>query len=740
MRITFRKLKHLYLIYGFINVFIIVFIILITVYLYNKQASLFSTESVIGNELMKLNSYKSESFDLAYNHRKDSIIADVGLNKDKTDFISQINNSRLRIDKIGKTANLKNIFISEKISALISDYEILAAENKLLLDYLKKIGNGNSGYILKLNNAASDFRLKLNAGASNQIVNDDFNNSMFMIEVLLRNYDELLLHEIEKELTSIKSKLYLNDTISDDYRYLRISDSYNNFEINYHEIAKTLLAIGLSEDEGLMKELNNRYLKAETRLKDTLQLVQVEKKDTELLAISVLLILFVLVVAFNLGSAIFFIQLSRKFTFAINDHFKFLNQGEFVKIDRKKVPEEVYGLIEGLELFSSRILNSMKSLKLISSGNINIDQDKTNYPELLYNSILQIKQKFESFAGQLADEKNKQIELNWIKHGLDNLSNVMRQEIDDPLRYSSKIIYALIEYLDIPMGAIYLLKEEEGNRFLEMIASFAYGKEKQFYRRISIGEGIIGSAAAEKKTLNLTNVPEAYFSIISGFSETKPKNILVSPINLNEEIYGVIEVASLSRFKEEEIKFVEEVCKAVAYSFAISKVYMDTLKLLEDANLDVAQLKSENESLLLENEKLNQTFNDLKSKSFDNEYLMERINEFAIVINLDLDGNILDVNNRFEQFFKAEKKKFMYSNYREYMIDSNLDFDFEQIWRNLRAGIKHELNQKVTITNQEFILNQHFFPMKDTRGRVKGIKIIAFNISDALKIESNSQF
>jgi len=438
-------------------------------------------------------------------------------------------------------------------------------------------------------------------------------------------------------------------------------------------------------------------------------------------------------ITFNFLSSIYFNRFSRNVTLSLTNVFAGMEIGEFIKIDKQKIPLEIHELADVIQHFSKRFLNSETSLKQLSIGNRNIDTAKENYLELSYHSIFELKQKMEALNSQLLDEKKKQTEMQWIKLGIDKLTEVIRLEFDNPLLHSNKIIYALTEYLQIPMGAIYHIKEESGSKFLEMVASFAYGKEKQNFKKISMGEGIIGSAAAEKKTLNLTNVPESYFTIISGYSETKPKNILISPIKLHEEIYGVIELASLSRFKEEELRFVEEVCKTIAYSFAISKVYLDTLNLLELANLEVTQKSSDLKTVSAEMEEIKVQKHDLWIKSIDNEYIIDKINEFAIVFNLDIDGNILDVNTRFEQFFKSEAKKFRHSNYREFMLENNPDLDFETIWRNLRYGIKQELNQKVTINNEEFYLNNHFLPMKDEKGRVKEIKILAFDMTNNLQ-------
>ncbi len=736
MKISFRKIKHLYLVYGLLNIFLIVIIIASSFYLYNKQALLFILENTLGKELLNLSVYKSTTFDYALKTEFEDDFYLKTTDNQSIDFIKQINNSKQQINEIEHDFKINNIHLNESLHGLSSDYEILGSQNALLLDYIRKIGNNEHGSLLNLKNAASDFDLKLKTFEPNQNIKDDLNQSMFMISLLVRNRDELILHDIEMKMDKIKKDVSLPDSTSNNYIILRLSDSFQNFENYYNELAKTILEIGVSNQRGLLKIIDDRYSKTKIRLQESLKIIQDEKNAIEIKALLVLIIMFLVVVGLNFGSALFFIQHSRNFTSAVNVHFKALNKGEFIKIDRSKVPEEVYGLIDGLELFSNKFINSGKFLKLLSSGNLNAEIDKNNLLDLFTPHILQIKQRFEALNKQIIDERKKQAEIQWIKEGIDKLTEVMRQEFDNPLLHSNKIIYTLVQYLDIPMGAIYHVKDEDGKKYLEMAASFAYGKEKQLYRKILMGEGMVGSAASEKKTLNLTNVPEGYFNVISGFSESKPKNIIVSPIKLNEEIYGVIELASLTRFKEEEIRFVEEVCKAVAYSFAISKVYMDTLFLFEGANIEIAQLKSENESLLIDNEDLKIDYKNLKEHNTDNDYIVDKLNEFAIMINLDLDGNILDVNSRFEQFFKAEKKKFQHSNYREYMMDVTNEFDFENIWRDLRAGIQHELNQKVIIAHQEFWLNQHYFPMKDQRGRVKGIKIMAFDISDKMKLEN----
>ena len=334
-------------------------------------------------------------------------------------------------------------------------------------------------------------------------------------------------------------------------------------------------------------------------------------------------------------------------------------------------------------------------------------------------------------------EKKQHEELVWIKTGIDRLTDVMRREYENPLLHANEIINMLVAYLNIPVGAIYLVKEENHAKYVEMASAFAYGKEKQLYKKLAFGEGIVGTAASERKTYNITNVPHNYFNIVSALGETKPKNVVVSPIKLGEEIYGVIELASLSKFKDEEVKFVEEVCKTVAYSFAISKVYIDTLTLFENSNLQIAELESENQLLMNDYNDLNKSYKELALKSTDNEFLVSRLNELAIRLLLDLDGNILAINPRFELIFRADKMKFIQTNYRDYLTNAKFvgELDFEYFWKEIRAGINLDMEFSLLIAGNEFWFKQYFYPVKDEMGRVKKIQVIGFDITDKIKLQ-----
>jgi putative methionine-R-sulfoxide reductase with GAF domain len=422
----------------------------------------------------------------------------------------------------------------------------------------------------------------------------------------------------------------------------------------------------------------------------------------------------------------------------LSDFISEISLGKMPRFNKQEIPSEVLWLIDRIETFAKKSVNANIALTNLSMGNLSFEIDKQAHFEQYYLLLVKLKNTLENLNQQVQDEKKIHSQLIWIKNGIDKLTEVMRREYDNPLLHANEIINMLVDYLKIPVGAIYLYKEQEGKKFVEMASAFAYGKEKQLYKKIVFGEGIVGTAASERKTINVTNVPENYFNIVSGFGETKPKNIIASPIKLKDEIFGVIELASMTRFKDDEINFVEEVCKTVAFSFAISKVYLDTMYLYENTNLEVAQLQAENESLINDYEDINTNYKNLVINSSDNNFIVARLNELSVRLTLDLDGNILELNSRFEQLFRSDRKKLMQSNYRDFMTDAKFleEIDFEYFWREIRAGVQQEIEMGIVISNQEFWLKQYFYPVKDEMGRVKKIQVISFDITDKIFLKN----
>ena len=81
---------------------------------------------------------------------------------------------------------------------------------------------------------------------------------------------------------------------------------------------------------------------------------------------------------------------------------------------------------------------------------------------------------------------------------------------------------------------------------------------------MNLGEGLIGQSAANGNTLYVDDVPEGYVKIVSGLGSASPKYLLIVPMKSQDQVLGIIELASFTPINEDQRKFVEEAAQLIA--------------------------------------------------------------------------------------------------------------------------------------------------------------------------------
>jgi hypothetical protein len=109
-------------------------------------------------------------------------------------------------------------------------------------------------------------------------------------------------------------------------------------------------------------------------------------------------------------------------------------------------------------------------------------------------------------------------------------------------------------------GALYLVATDGDKKTLTLKSGFALvfddGEKSPSF---DWGEGLIGQVAASGKNLYLDALPEGYAARVeSGLGNALPKFLLIVPIKNENEIKGVIELATFSPLSEMECRQAQE--------------------------------------------------------------------------------------------------------------------------------------------------------------------------------------
>jgi methyl-accepting chemotaxis protein len=125
-------------------------------------------------------------------------------------------------------------------------------------------------------------------------------------------------------------------------------------------------------------------------------------------------------------------------------------------------------------------------------------------------------------------------------------------------------IQAICKQLDAGQGAAYAAFETDGVRKVELRGGYALSIAESTVIAYEFGEGLVGQAAASSKTIYVDDVPDGYIKIISGLGSASPKYLLFTPVKKQDQLRGVLEIASFTPITEDQRKFVEEAAQLIA--------------------------------------------------------------------------------------------------------------------------------------------------------------------------------
>ncbi len=199
---------------------------------------------------------------------------------------------------------------------------------------------------------------------------------------------------------------------------------------------------------------------------------------------------------------------------------------------------------------------------------------------------------------------------DWVKTGLNSLNEKMSGDLD-LVNLSKNIVGFLAEYLDIQVAAFYISENQE----LKLINSYAYKVRSNNYNSFKLGEGLVGQAALEQKSISFREIPDEHIhmDIISGLGDSLPKNISILPLVYEGETLGVIAIATTGDIDKHKREFLDDACANIAININLTQASVRLKDLLEETQVQAEELEQKNEELRASEESLQTQQEELRA-------------------------------------------------------------------------------------------------------------------------------
>ncbi|PTB97010.1 hypothetical protein C9994_04895 [Marivirga lumbricoides] len=372
-------------------------------------------------------------------------------------------------------------------------------------------------------------------------------------------------------------------------------NAINAYKNHFDKIVQAEISIGLTQRNGLLLELENIIDKISPRLNSLNQ--KISQKNAELqeraflVTTATLLLLLISVVG-------------------------------LIYLFRHTV---LYPIMHLDNIVKKVLVGDTKADKeLDTSSKDEIGSLSRNFQLMLENLRINLKQ---------IKEKNKELEIKalrdaqqqWKMEGLDKFSDLMKTESVNLKTFAYMVISELVRYIEANQAAFFIAAEEGSHEFMEMKACYAYERKKSVQLKVSKGEGLVGQAWLEGELIYVTDIPDSYVKIKSGLGGANPNNILVLPLEVNDKIIGIIEIASFKVLGQFEVDFLIEVGSRIATTLNNLQMQQHTKELLAKSQQMTEDLRAQEEEVRQNMEELAATQDEMSRQNQQTAFYLNKI-------------------------------------------------------------------------------------------------------------------
>jgi signal transduction histidine kinase/HAMP domain-containing protein len=265
----------------------------------------------------------------------------------------------------------------------------------------------------------------------------------------------------------------------------------------------------------------------------------------------------------------------------------------------------------------------------------------------------QLKDNINQMIANLRETTRENQEQDRLKSNLARIGAMLQghRDLETVSRLLMSELPALVE---AQFGAFYTAETEPGGETeYKLLAGYGLPPRSQRPSSFRVGEGLIGQAALERRTILVTDLPPGYVTIGSGLGEAPPRTIVALPVVFEEQVLAVIELASFQPFTAVNRAFLEQIVETIGVVLNTIIATMRTEVLLEQSQSLAEELQSQSRELQTQQEELQRTNAELQHKA--RQLAMQ--NQAIEVKNAEIELARREVEERAEQLALSSRYK-----------------------------------------------------------------------------------
>ena len=291
-------------------------------------------------------------------------------------------------------------------------------------------------------------------------------------------------------------------------------------------------------------------------------------------------------------------------------------------------------LTENVNELASNLTTQVRAIAEVTSAVASGDLTRSIAVEA-QGEVAELKDNINAMVQSLRETTSANQQQDWLKSNLARLSGLM-QGHRDLTAVADLIMDELAPLAGAQHGTFFLAETVSGDTRLRLIAGYGLRADKDAPLQYRLGQSLIGQVAKSKRSIVVADLPEGYVKISSGLGEASPANLAVLPILFEDQVLGVIELASFTMFTPVQTDFLEQFTEMLGVNVNTIVANARTDALLKESQRLTGELQAQQDELQRSNadledkaEQLARQNSDIETKNAEIEQARQEIEERA---------------------------------------------------------------------------------------------------------------